>query len=570
MTRARLVALAAAAALLPLAAGCGLVPHSKVYQPPPVVVTPHDGGTLNVGIGQPQGIDPADAYEPNGRLISSLICEPLVSLDPQTAEVKSALAQSWHYSDQGGSVFITLRHGLHFANGDKVTSGSIYDALNLLASPSYQSYAAPLVSNVSGYANYHDEGRGAGGGIGGGKSNQLNGVRIIDTWSVQIQLTKRDSSFLRVLADPATAPIDGGAQQHDPEGFARDPVCLGPYRLAKPWQPDDTVITLVRNPAYHPDAAAYTANGKGYPDRIVFHVYPTSQAELAAYQAGTIDVATTPGTDVDALAESFPGQLATAPGTSLDLISFPTAQQPFNQTPVRVALSQAINRVAIAADAYAHDRLPLTGLVPPAAGTDAYKDSSCANAPASGDVAAARATLADAHVDLTGKTINLYYDDEYDHDKVARQVASQWQAAFGVHVAVHGMKWDDYINHAATGSSFDGPFLESWDQAPHRAGDYLQPLLTRQGLGTANLSRFDSADVVNLLQGITQEVTDASGQLLEWHKLGEVGCAQLPVVPVTLHRAVLLVRRSAVGSARAKFLGVDGTPLLLEMFVKRG
>jgi hypothetical protein len=42
------------------------------------------------------------------------------------------------------------------------------------------------------------------------------------------------------------------------------------------------------------------------------------------------------------------------------------------------------------------------------------------------------------------------------------------------------------------------------------------------------------------------------------------------VTPVTLHRSAVLVRTSAVGSARAKFLAVDGTPLLREMFVKQG
>jgi oligopeptide transport system substrate-binding protein len=564
MTRARTVRLAAATtAVALLAAGCGLVPHSKVYQPPSVVGTVRYGGTLNVGIGQPQGIDPADAYEPFGRMISSLICEPLVSADPRTGEVKSALIQSWHYSDDGKSVYLTLRHGVHFANGDDLNASSIYDALNLLASPTYQSYGAALLSNVSGYLHYHGSGRAAEGG-----STQLNGVRIIDSWSLQIQLTARDSSFLSILADPATAPIDGDVQHHDPAAFAADPACLGPYRLARPWHTEDTSISLVRNPAYSPDDAAYTNHGKGYPATIVFHIYPDAGAEQAAYQSGEIDVATAPGADVAALQEAFGGQLVTGPGSALDLIAFPTAQPTFNEAPVRVALSQAIDRNAIATDAYRGGRLPLTGFVPPAVGTSGYDDSTCANAPATGDQAAARDTLAQADVDLTGKTINLYYDDEYDHGRMAKQVAAQWQQAFGVHVATHGMAWDDYINRAATGTSFDGPFLESWDQLPHRQSDYLLPLLTRQGLGTANLARFDSPDVVNLAQTLTDDVTNASGQTLELHKLGDLACDQMPVTPVTLHRAAMLVRQSAVGSARGEFLAIDGSPLLREMFVR--
>jgi ABC-type transport system substrate-binding protein len=558
----RLRATAATACAL-LAAGCGLVPHSKVYQPPSAIGGVHTGGTLNIGIGQPQGIDPADAYEPFGRMISSLICEPLVSADPRTGEIKSALVQSWHYSDDGGSVYLTLRHGLHFANGDDLNASSIYDALNLLASPTYQSYVAPLLSNVSGYLNYHGAGRAAEAG-----SSQLNGVRIIDSWSVQIQLTTRDSSFLSTLADPATAPIDGDVQQHDPAAFAADPTCLGPYRLTKPWQADDRTITLVRNPAYSPDDAAYTNNGKGYPATIVFHVFTDPNAELAAYRGGTIDVATSPGTDFAALHKQFGSQLITGPGSAIDLIAFPTVQPTFNSTAVRVALSQAIDRTAIAADAYRGSRLPLTGFVPPAVGKSAYEDSSCANAPAGGDPTAARATLADANVALSGKTINLYYDDEYDHARMARQVAAQWTQAFGVHVKTHGMAWDTYINDAATGASFDGPFLESWDQLPHRQVDYLQPLLTRAGLGTANLARFDNPDVVNLAQALSDDVTNASGQILELHKLGDVACDQMPFAPVTLHRAALLVRTSAVGSARGAYLALDGSPLLREMFVR--
>jgi oligopeptide transport system substrate-binding protein len=566
MTRTRTALRAAAAtATALLAAGCGLVPHSKVYEPPPVVGAVGYGGTLDVGIGQPQGIDPADAYEPFGRMISSLICEPLVSTDPRTGEVKSALVQSWHTSDDGASVYLTLRHDLHFANGDKLNASSIYDALNLLASPTYQSYAAPLLANVSGYLNYHGSGRAAEAG-----SSRLNGVRIIDSWSVQIQLTDRDSSFLSILADPATAPIDGDVQHRDPAAFAADPTCLGPYRLAEPWHTEDTTITLVRNPAYTPDNAAYTNKGKGYPETVVFHIYPNAGAELAAYESGDIDVATAPGADVAALQKRFGDQLVTGPGSAIDLIAFPTAQPTFNAAPVRVALSQAIDRAAIATDAYRGGRLPLTGFVPPAVGKDGYEDSTCANTPANGDATAARATLTKAGVDLTGKTINLYYDDEYDHGRVAKQVAAQWRQAFGVHVATHGMAWDDYINHAATGTSFDGPFLESWDQAPHRQSDYLLPLLTRQGLGTANLARFDSADVVNLVQTLTDDVTNSSGQTLELHKLGDLACDQMPVTPVTLHRATLLVRQSAVGSARGEFLAIDGSPMLRELFVRQG
>jgi ABC-type oligopeptide transport system substrate-binding subunit len=542
-------------------AACGLVPHSTAYKPPDPTGTPVAGGTLRVGIGQPQGIAPADAYEPYGRMITQLICEPLVSADPITGEIKSALASSWHFSDNDSTLYVTLRHGLHFANGDELTSASVTHSVELLASPDYQSYLTALASNISGYANFHSPKQGE------RPANLLTGARVIDKWSLAFQLGQRDPGFLQILADLAFAPVDTAAQQRDPAGFAVDPVCLGPYRLAAPWSPTTSVIRLVRNSAYTADDSAYTSNGAGYPDEIDFHVYKDSAAQLAAYDAGEIDVATSPGDTVTALLAKYGAQLQTSAGTQLDLVAFPTAQPPFDNQAVRVALSQAINRTALAAQAYGGGRLPLTGLLPPSIDTTRYGSSACTTAPVNGDAAAARATLAAAKVDLSGKTINLYFNDEFGHRAVAEQLAVQWHDALGVTVKTHSMTWDNYVRAASTGSSFDGPFLQSWEQLPNRESDYLVPLLTQSGLGSGNLSRFESPAIGVLAAKLSHDISDESGQQLLLYQLEQQGCQQVPQTPVTMQPVAMLVNPKRVASARPVVLAKDGALLVRELYV---
>ena len=60
---------------------CGLS-VAKVGHPPSAPTGAHRGGVLRVGVTAPGGIDPLNAYEPVGKLISTALCDTLVSLDP--------------------------------------------------------------------------------------------------------------------------------------------------------------------------------------------------------------------------------------------------------------------------------------------------------------------------------------------------------------------------------------------------------------------------------------------------------------------------------------------------------
>src|SRR4051812_47906903 len=89
----RSTALAVALAAASLSA-CSLTSEKVGAAPaPPSGAT--RGGVLKVGITPPGGIDPTNAYEPAGKLVSTTMCDTAVALDPATGQVREALARGW-------------------------------------------------------------------------------------------------------------------------------------------------------------------------------------------------------------------------------------------------------------------------------------------------------------------------------------------------------------------------------------------------------------------------------------------------------------------------------------------
>src|SRR5689334_15349294 len=104
-------------ALLPvlgLLSACNLIPGDKVAVAVPLKTGAAVGGTITVGVTPPGGIDPVDAYEPVGKLISSTMCDTVVTLDPVTGQVREGLTKSLVFSPDGTTLTFKMRRHLKF------------------------------------------------------------------------------------------------------------------------------------------------------------------------------------------------------------------------------------------------------------------------------------------------------------------------------------------------------------------------------------------------------------------------------------------------------------------------
>jgi ABC-type transport system substrate-binding protein len=589
-----------ALALAPLSvvlSSCKLIPTEAAAVPPPAKAGARAGGQLVVGVTPPGGIDPVDAYEPVGKLISSTMCDTVVTLDPDTGQVREGLARSLVFSPDGTTLTFKMRRGLRFNDGTALKPADVDFSWRLLRAKSTGSYlrdlVEPFAAGVAGSVGGKEQGSSvlADEGVADKTSNPI--ARALNEADFQMSSTKGNGGAVRVLAEPAMAPISRIAYRRDPVAFSRNPVCVGPYKLAKPYLPGDSSITLVRNPGYYDANVGYTGGGRGYLDTIVFKIYKTADLAYAGYAKGEVDlVAVPPAKAADAA--RFGNDRVAGSQTTVEFLGVPTGLDPYNSTDLRRALSLALDRSELAAVLGAADH-PATGFLPSALGirpgdnavrTGAVKAKRSAGAqfhgcdgstPAHADVAAAQQALQKAKSapglsDALAKPLVMYVNSDGNYVALARAAAAQWKANLGLSVTVTPLRWADYLQKASQGPGFDGLFHMAWATdatAPvnmfNDAQAFLAPLF--ESTGSSNWSHWSSADFDFNFSKEAARKSDVQERGSLFRELEQTLCKELPMLPVAFSGPQYLVRTSKFATARESFLGVSNVmPELREIY----
>ncbi|HVL80149.1 MAG TPA: ABC transporter substrate-binding protein [Actinomycetota bacterium] len=525
------------------------------------------GGTLRVGIGQPRSIDPSlvTRRDPAGWLVVSVMCDTAVDIDPVTGELRPALARRFQSTERGTLVTATLREDVRLHDGSDVGALDLSYPISRAAQPQTVSPSAELLSDVNGFERLQENET---------EEETLLGVRAVGPLDLEIALLRNRGDFTRVLTHPITAAmpretlVDARRDEADEE-YGKRPVCAGPYRLAEPWSPGGAEIRLVRFEGYHGANAAYTQGGRGYADEIVFRIYPDQRAQLAAYAAGEIDIAHVPP-DARTEAQALPGTLVDTPTLRLDYLGLPTPVEPYRNRGVRVALSMALDRERISREVYGGGRRPASAILPPPLGEQLHRPDACARtAPATGDVERARTVLASSGTDLRGQTIRLHFNDEFGHRELAQAVAAQWAEAFGVQVELQPSEWEAYRQRGLSPTGFDGPFRMSISVEYPSALDYLEPLFSSSRSGDTNLSRFGSRSFDLALEDDARRAVTPEDQALQFHRLEDIVCGEMPVIPLLYGSTHYLFASDRIGSAIGSFTAAStALPLLREIFVR--
>lgn len=529
----------------------GLLVACTSEQPPALRTGSPDaqpGGTLRIATTQPGGVDPGNAYEPVGLLLARTLCTPLLGTDPSTGELVPGIASSWLIADGGGTVSLRLRDDVVFSDGTPLTAADVAFSLSRVASADYASTSAELLSPIAGYPEIH-------GDVStdtDSERRRLVGVEVRDDENVLITLREPLSDFVRVLTSPVTAPVSQAAAERDPDGFARNPVCVGPYALENPYAPGDTRIRLVRSEAYTPVDSSRTRGGASYADVLEVQVHASADAAAEAVLAGKADVAAARPTDD---AES-------GPGVALEYLGLPTGVAGFDDPAVRRALAMAIDREELVRRVFPGTRSPATGFLPPVA------DATCAGLPAGGDVEGARSALRSVGADLSDVRVPLLFNDELRNRALVTEVARQLREAVGLVTVPTPLSYDEFLARGTGTRGFEGMFRFSWS-VPHSSVDgYLHPLFSSDRIGRDNLSRFFDPDVDRVLDRVAREAEDDEDRALGYARVTELLCEQMPMVPLTssLSRWVLSDR---VASATGAVVDAStGELMVRELFLR--
>ncbi|MBD3804631.1 MAG: ABC transporter substrate-binding protein [Rhodobacteraceae bacterium] len=315
-----------ATSALSLSLGLASLASAQDYQPDP---NAKSGGNIIVTYKDDVAtLDPAIGYDwQNWSMIKSVF-DGLMDYVPGTTELRPGLAESYEISEDGTTFTFKLREGVKFHNGREMTAEDVKYSLDRVTTPATQSPGAGFFGSIKGYDAMAD-----------GSATSLEGVTVVDPYTVKIELSRPDATFLHVMALNFASVVPKEAVDEFGADFGKHPVGTGAFKLAD-WTIGQKLV-FEKN-------ADYWRPGVPYLDSITFEVGQEPIVALLRLQKGEVDV---PGDGIppakfnevmgnpdEAKQVVVGGQLHTG------YITLNVEMAPFDKVEVRQAINMAINK----------------------------------------------------------------------------------------------------------------------------------------------------------------------------------------------------------------------------------
>lgn len=308
--------------------------------------------------------------------IATQVLEGLVRFNPKTLAVEPSIAENWELDSTGTIYTFHLKKGIYFhdnlcfkANkGREVKAADFKYCFEQLctASPLNVNFQSTFKDRVVGANRYYAE------TLVGKPTTGLEGVKVINEYTLQIKLESPDNVFISLLANPFSFVYPKEAVDLYNDNLK---VGTGPFVFEEGKTTKDKIV-LSRNNNYHRKDSL--GNSLPYLDSVIVHIIPDKEKELAAFKQGKLDfIIGLPTQTVSSVVQKdiqkFKGDSAEyvldrMPEMVTQFYSFNLSKPPFDNIKVRKAFSYAINRKKIVDDvlmgeAYAPGDY---GLCPPA------------------------------------------------------------------------------------------------------------------------------------------------------------------------------------------------------------
>lgn len=394
-------------------------------------ITPLPGSpdALNIA-GQrsdPPSLDPALTTDSYSSFVIRQLFSGLVAFDDNLNVVPDIAAALPSVSADGLVYTFVLRKGVKFSDGQEVTARDFKYSFERATDPklagSQPASQLPAGLFLSDIVGVNDKLA--------GKATEIEGVKAIDPYSLQITIDEPKSYFLsKLTAGPAfvveQSNIEAGANWTD------HPRGTGPFKMEK-WVHNQQMV-LAANPDYY--------GGKPALSHVNIWMGSNATGELQQYETGGLDVADVPTGDIDRVTDRnspFSAELQTAPDLSVTYLGLNLRQKPFDDPKIREAFALAIDRQKIARVMFESRVRQAAGFVPPnmAGYTSSAPESSL-------DVTKARQLIAEStYKDVKNlPRVRLYTSG----DAIGPMLQDVFSQTLGLPLEVHEVEWSDYLD----------------------------------------------------------------------------------------------------------------------------
>ena len=402
---------------------------------------------------QPQGLDPHVTEGVPSTHVQRDLFEGLVARSPD-GTIIPGVAERWEISEDGLTWTFFLREEARWSNGDQMTAADWDFSFRRIVDPATGSRFAILLNPV-----LHAEEI-----IAGRRPAEDLGVRVIDDFTLEVELEAPNPLFIEVLTHSLTYPVHRPTVEAHGDRWARPGVMVsnGAFQLKELAM--QSHIRVVRNPYYWDTDNVIL-------DEVFF--YPTEDlaAELMRYRAGELSwTYEVPATQFNWIQANLSDELSVADWFGTYYFGFNTTREPFDDVRIRKALSMAIDREIITEKITRFGQQPTFSYVPP--GIPGYE-------PAEPEWAAWTQAEREAHaLELLAEAgfgpdnplrVEIRYNTHEDHRRISLAIAAMWQQTLGVNTALINEEFRVFLNTRRQRAVTE-VFRAGW------IGNYLDPM----------------------------------------------------------------------------------------------
>ncbi len=476
-----------------------------------------------------ESIDPHLATGVPDNTIIVQMFEGLMARKSDWVTVIPGLAEKVITSKDGKTFTFKLRPNLKWSDGSALTAKDFeYSWYRIINPKTLSQYAYWLTDNVDGAKAYFENPTDA--------NLKKVGIKATNDLTFEVRLNKPLSYFLQLAAEQVLVPVKKeivekfGDQWTRPENI----VVNGPYKLTE-WKVQDKMV-LVKNPYYY-GAKDIKLN------RVVALALSDRQTAVNLFKQGKLDWSGTNGAP-NTLVPSYRSDptFRVNPGFVTYYYWLNTNKKPLNDKRVRQALSLAIDRKQIVEKITRGGESPANSFVPSNTGSYISPAALFTN-DYEKDLKKAKELLAQAGFP-DGKnfpTLELQYNTDDNHKRLAQTVAQMWKKNLGINVSIYNLEWKVYLQQQRA-KNFDLS-RAGW------SGDYPDPVTFLELLlkGSGNNHSGWTSDVYDSLLEKANSTRNAKARLDLLKKAEAMILDETPLIPVYFYVHYGFIRPEVVG-----------------------
>ncbi|MCZ4098177.1 ABC transporter substrate-binding protein [Streptomyces sp. SID13666] len=421
------------------------------------------GGTFSLGLVEPVSIDPVNAQESEGILVTDNL---FTGLYEPTADGKviPALATSKTVSDDGKTWTFKIKPGTKFTNGEVVNAEAfIRGWTRLAAKASASDVATPNVGGIDGFEALQK-----------GTGTTFSGLSAPDENTLQVKLATPDFEFDVKTTHTSMSPVPKVAGAGKNQAYNDAPIGNGPFKMSGKWEHNKS-ITLVRNDDY--------GLAKAHLDKVnisILNSANASQLEYQGFQSGQFDWARMPTAQLTAAKAKYTaqGEWIQAETSGMNYLLPITDNGPLKTAKARQAISYAIDRDAIIAGVFQGMQTKSTTILPPSF-ADVYTKDLCVSC-IKQDKEKAKSLAAEAGL-KPGDELHFGFNTGGGHEEWVQAVAQQVKDVLGLNVKIDAKPFKELLA-AQQAPGATGAYRFAWGADYPTPDNFLFPLLDSKSI----------------------------------------------------------------------------------------